>query len=140
MYFWRKAAQGAAGLVICAGAVWAQAGSQHYTRRDEMIPMRDGVKLYTQIFTLDQAKEPLPFLLIRTPYGTGQLDSARLIASLPELAGDGYIFVMQDIRGRFRSDGKFVMLRQPRDPKDKNAIDESTDAYDTIDWRSEEHT
>ena len=134
MYLWRKTAQCAAGVVVCVAASWAQAGSQHYTRKDEMIPMRDGVKLYTQIFTLDQAKEPLPFLLIRTPYGTGQLDSARLIASLPELAADGYIFVMQDIRGRFRSDGQFVMLRQPRDTKDKNAIDESTDAYDTIEW------
>ncbi|HEV2687412.1 MAG TPA: CocE/NonD family hydrolase, partial [Bryobacteraceae bacterium] len=105
-----------------------------YSRADQMIPMRDGVHLYTQIFTLNQSPEPLPFLLIRTPYGTGQLDSARLSASLPELSADGYIFVMQDIRGRFRSEGQFVMLRQPRDPKDKQAIDESTDTYDTIDW------
>jgi len=96
--------------------------------------MRDGVRLYTQIFTLNQAAEPLPFLLLRTPYGTGQLDSARLTASLPELSAEGYIFVMQDIRGRFKSEGQFVMLRQPRDPKDKSAIDESTDTYDTIEW------
>ena len=105
-----------------------------YTRTDQMIPMRDGVRLYTQIFTLNNSKEPLPFLLIRTPYGTGQLDSARLIQSLPELSADGYIFVMQDIRGRFKSEGQFVMLRQPRDPKDKHALDESTDTYDAIEW------
>jgi putative CocE/NonD family hydrolase len=105
-----------------------------YTRKDEMIPMRDGVRLYTQIFTPTQSSEKLPFVFIRTPYGTGQLDSARLNASLPELAAEGYIFVMQDIRGRFKSEGQFVMLRQPRDPKDKGAIDESTDTYDTIEW------
>ncbi len=96
--------------------------------------MRDGVHLYTQIFTLNQSSEPLPFLLLRTPYGTGQLDSARLVASMPELSAEGYIFVMQDIRGRFRSEGQFVMLRQPRDPSNKQAIDESTDTYDTIEW------
>jgi putative CocE/NonD family hydrolase len=53
---------------------------------------------------------------------------------MPDISKDGYIIVQQDIRGRFRSEGDFVMLRQPRDPKDKNAIDESTDTYDTIDW------
>jgi hypothetical protein len=62
------------------------------------------------------------------------MDSARLSASLPELAAEGYIFVLQDIRGRFKSEGQFVMLRQPREPGDKKAIDESTDTYDTIDW------
>src|SRR5215469_16717031 len=91
--------------------------AQQYTRRDEMIPMRDGVRLHTQIFTLNDAATPLPFLLLRTPYGIGSLDSARLTASMPELCADGYIFVLQDIRGRFKSEGQFVMLRQPRDPK-----------------------
>jgi putative CocE/NonD family hydrolase len=106
----------------------------NYTRKDEMIPMRDGVRLHTQIFTPAPSSEKLPFLLIRTPYGTGQMDSARLSAAMPELTAEGYIFVQQDIRGRFTSEGKFVMLRQPRDPKDKSAIDESTDTYDTIEW------
>jgi len=118
--------------LLCLAAFAAHA--QTYTRTDEMIPMRDGVRLHTQIFTLNDSAEKLPFVLIRTPYGTGQFDSARLAASLPELAAERFIFVMQDIRGRFKSEGKFVMLRQPRDPKDKNAIDESTDAYDTIEW------
>ena len=99
-----------------------------------MIPMRDGVRLYTQVYSPAQAAEKLPILLLRTPYGTGQLNPARIATSLPELTADGYIIVQQDIRGRFKSDGQFVMLRQPRDPKDKNAIDESTDTYDTIDW------
>ena len=99
-----------------------------------MIPMRDGVRLHTQVFSPTQSTEKLPFVLNRTPYGIGQMDSARLNASLPELAAEGYIFVMQDIRGRFKSEGQFVMLRQPRDHNDKQAIDESTDTYDTIDW------
>jgi uncharacterized protein len=121
-------------LLSLASLVSFAARAQTYTRTDEMIPMRDGVKLYTQIFTQNAATEKLPFILIRTPYGTGQLDGDRLKASLPELAAEGFIFVQQDIRGRFKSEGKFVMLRQPRDHKDKNAIDESTDTYDTIEW------
>ena len=77
------------------------AAAQTYTRSDHMIPMRDGVRLNTQVFAPDIGAK-LPFLLIRTPYGIGNLDSDRLKASLPELAADGYIFVMQDIRGRFK--------------------------------------
>lgn len=92
------------------------------------------MRLYTQVYVPTPASEELPILLLRTPYGTGQLSSQRIAASLPELTADGYIIVVQDIRGRFKSEGKFVMLRQPRDPKDQKAIDESTDTYDTIDW------
>src|SRR5437016_9832534 len=116
--------------LLAAASVAAQA----YTRKDEMIPTRDGVHLYTQVFAPTSRTEKYPFLLIRTPYGTGNLDPARLATSLPELSAEGFIFVMQDIRGRFKSEGQFVMLRQPRDPKDKGAIDESTDTYDTIEW------
>ncbi len=119
-------------ILFCLSALMANA--QTYTRRDEMIPMRDGVKLYTQIFTMNNPSEKLPLLLIRTPYGVGNLDSDRLKGALPELSAEGFIFVQQDIRGRFKSEGKFVMLRQPRDANDKNAIDESTDTYDTIEW------
>ena len=117
-----------------AGSVNAQATGSVFKPIEAMIPMRDGVRLYTQVYAPIQASERLPILLLRTPYGTGELDSARVAASLPELTADGYIFVLQDIRGRFKSEGQFVMLRQPRDPKDKKAIDESTDTYDTIDW------
>lgn len=119
--------------LICLVSI-ASFGAQQYTRKDEMIPTRDGVRLYTQVFSPAATGEQYPFVFIRTPYGTGNLDPARLAASLPELAAEGFIFVMQDIRGRFKSEGQFVMLRQPRDPKDKNAIDESTDTYDTIEW------
>jgi putative CocE/NonD family hydrolase len=120
--------------LLCAGAILTLHAQPVYTRTDQMIPMRDGVRLHTQIFAPGNVPEKLPFILNRTPYGIGNMDSARLSAALPELAAEGYIIVMQDIRGRFKSEGQFVMLRQPRDPKDKNAIDESTDTYDTIEW------
>ena len=121
-------------FAVCTVLYAQSAAEPRYTRTDEMIAMRDGVRLYTQIFTLNGSSERLPFLLLRTPYGTGQLDSARLVAAMPELSAEGFIFVNQDIRGRFRSEGQFVMLRQPRNPNDKQAIDESTDTYDTIEW------
>jgi hypothetical protein len=97
-----------------------------------MIPMRDGIKLNTLIFIPKNSKEPLPFLLSRTPYGVAE--SPYPERSNPELAKEGFIFVDQDIRGRYLSEGKFEMLRMTRDPKLPNSIDESSDTYDTIDW------
>ncbi|MEZ5426070.1 MAG: CocE/NonD family hydrolase [Pyrinomonadaceae bacterium] len=122
-----------AGIILAA---FSNVFSQQpvFTRTEAMIPMRDGVRLYTQINTPTGTDEKLPIILIRTPYGIGDLTSEQLSAALPEISKDGYIVVQQDIRGRFKSEGRFVMLRQPRDPKDKNAIDESTDTYDTIEW------
>jgi putative CocE/NonD family hydrolase len=114
--------------------IHAQQTDAPFTRTEAMIPMRDGVRLYTQIYAPTRAAERLPMLLLRTPYGIGDLKPEQLAAALSELAADGYVFVRQDIRGRFKSEGEFVMLRQPRDPKDAKAIDESTDAYDTIEW------
>jgi hypothetical protein len=123
-------------LVWLAGVVplYAQQPSSALTASENMIAMRDGVRLYTQVYAPSQASEPLPILLLRTPYGTGPLNAARMPATLPEITADGYIIVLQDIRGRFKSEGQFVMARQPRDQKDKTAIDESTDTYDTIEW------
>ena len=103
-----------------------------FTRTEAMIPMRDSVKLYTQVYTPTRATGPVPMLLLRTPYGIGNATSEQLAAAVGELID--YIIVRQDIRGRFKSDGQFVMLRQPRDASDKSAIDEGTDTYDTIDW------
>ena len=123
-------------LRLAATAVFfcsTAAAEWKYTRTDHMVSMRDGVHLHTQVFVPEGMERP-PFLLIRTPYGIGNLDSDRLKAGLPELAADGYIIVMQDIRGRFLSEGQFVMLRPRRDPRDSKAIDESTDTYDTIEW------
>ena len=104
------------------------------TRTEHMIAMRDGVRLYTQVYVPKGAADPLPIIFTRTPYGIGQNTPASVGAALAELLTDGYIVVLQDIRGRFKSDGTFVMLRQPRDRRDGKAIDESTDTYDTIEW------
>ncbi len=114
--------------------VFAQTPFAQFTRTDVMIPMRDGVRLHTQVYAPASANEKLPILLLRTPYGIGNATAAQLSAAIPELSAEGYVVVRQDIRGRFKSEGQFVMLRQPRDPKDKQAIDESTDTYDTIEW------
>lgn len=122
------------GFAVAASLNAQQESNSVFSPTEAMIPTRDGVRLYAQVYVPTAASGPLPILLLRTPYGTGQLSSARLAASLPELTADGYIIVVQDIRGRFKSEGEFVMLRQPRDPNDKKAIDESTDTYDTIDW------
>ena len=104
--------------------IYAQQSDSFFARSDTMIPMRDGVRLYTQVYTPTQVAERLPILLLRTPYGIGDLSSAQLASAIPELAADRYVVVRQDIRGRFKSEGQFVMLRQPRDPTDKQAIDE----------------
>jgi len=121
-------------LLAFALVASAQLKPSDYSRTEAMIPMRDGVRLYTQIDAPANSTERLPILLLRTPYGLGQLTAEQVATALTELSESGYILVRQDIRGRFKSEGEFVMLRQPRDPKDKNAIDESTDTYDTIEY------
>jgi putative CocE/NonD family hydrolase len=120
-------------LLAFAVAAHAQVKPSDYTRTEAMIPMRDGVRLYTTI-DAPTSTQPLPILLLRTPYGLGAATPEQIATLLTELSSDGYIIVRQDIRGRFKSEGEFVMLRQPRDPKDKKAIDESTDTYDTIEY------
>ncbi len=123
-------------LALICVATFAPANAQQepFNRTEAMIPMRDGVRLNTRIYAPIRTNEQFPFLLLRTPYGIGNSTPAQIAAALPELAAEGFIIVQQDIRGRFKSEGQFVMLRQPRDPKDKTAIDESTDTYDTIEW------
>jgi putative CocE/NonD family hydrolase len=105
--------------------------SKAFEKRITVIPMRDGVRLHTTIFVPKNARGPLPLLLDRTPYGYAF--EARP-GAFGALVDDGYIFVFQDIRGRHGSEGQFMMLRPPRDKRVPNAIDESTDAYDTIEW------
>ncbi|GAB4043488.1 CocE/NonD family hydrolase [Spirosoma litoris] len=96
--------------------------------------MRDGVRLNTVIYTLKNSKEALPFLLTRTPYGVSETQTPDRIQYVKDMADDGYIFVYQDIRGRYKSEGTFEMQRFTRDKKNPKAIDESTDTYDTIEW------
>lgn len=97
--------------------------------------MRDGVRLFTAILTPKRAGGPLPIILSRTPYGTsGWGGTAGIEVGLRELADEGYIFAFQDIRGRYKSEGEFVMNRPPRDRSDAKATDETTDAWDTVEW------
>ena len=106
-----------------------------FERREVMVPMRDGVRLFTVIMAPRDAAEPLPILFERTPYGArGWQETAPVPAGNRALAADGYIFVFQDIRGRNRSEGAFVMNRPARDPRDSSAVDETTDAWDTVEW------
>jgi uncharacterized protein len=105
-----------------------------YVRTEAMIPMRDGVKLHVVILKPSDIAAPLPFLLERTPYGVEETSRASFFQSRPELARDGYIYVAEDIRGRSKSQGKFIMMRPLADHSSPRAIDESTDAYDTVAW------
>ena len=101
--------------------------------QEVMIPMRDGAKLQTVILTPASQTGPLPILLRRSPYGVPGRAPQELPTNLKELAADGYIFVIQNLRGRFKSEGVFLLSSVVRldDPKH---VSETTDAYDTIDW------
>ena len=107
-----------------------------FDKTDVMIPARDGVKLHTEIYAPKNSTEPLPIVMERTPYGLHDDDKgySRILTRYAEMIPDDYIFVFQDIRGRYGSEGTFAMQRPVRDPKDPKAIDEGTDTYDTIDW------
>jgi putative CocE/NonD family hydrolase len=105
--------------------------SERCATTEFMVPMRDGVRLHTAVYTPKDQKGPLPILLRRTPYG---IDTPPRLAVWKELIDEGFIFARQDIRGRYRSEGAFVMQRPQRDPSDPRSVDETTDAYDTVDW------
>ncbi|MGH7024481.1 MAG: CocE/NonD family hydrolase, partial [Caulobacteraceae bacterium] len=98
-----------------------------------MIPMRDGARLQTAILTPVGAHGPLPILLRRTPYGVPTKAPEAIPDSLKELNKDGYIFVIQNIRGRFKSDGEFSLSEDARVTPGQGTI-ETRDAFDTIDW------
>ncbi len=109
-----------------------------YQRAEAMIPMRDGVKLHVVYLKPADIAAPLPFLIQRTPYGCDGTNRASFSGGRPELARDGYLYVCGDIRGRYKSEGEFVMSRPLIDHgaghTDPKAVDESTDTYDTVAW------
>ncbi|HUK36456.1 MAG TPA: CocE/NonD family hydrolase [Vicinamibacterales bacterium] len=115
--------------------------SYDYVKREAMVPMRDGVRLYTVIVAPKGARNA-PILLTRTPYNASsraeRTRSPHMTATLPlfdELfAADGYVRVYQDVRGKYKSEGDYVMTRPLRGPLNPTMVDHSTDAYDTIDW------
>jgi uncharacterized protein len=104
-----------------------------FTLQEVMVPMRDGVRLQTVIITPVNSTGPLPILLERTPYGVPEQAPDHIPVTFKELMQDGYVFVFQNLRGRFKSEGVFKLSSQVnlKDPKDTN---ETTDAYDTVDW------
>jgi hypothetical protein len=112
-----------------------------YVKREVMIPMRDGVKLYT-VMVIPKGARNAPIVLTRTPYNASKRlarnDSPHMLAVLPLADGvfgaDGYIRVFQDVRGKYKSEGDYVMTRPVRGELNPTKVDHVTDAYDTIDW------
>ncbi|HXU99516.1 MAG TPA: CocE/NonD family hydrolase [Caulobacteraceae bacterium] len=148
----------AAALALAAGAACAQplppgpdlsdmvahapvSPGADYVQREVMIPMRDGVKLFT-VIVVPKGASHAPILLTRTPYdAAGRVKrntTTSMVANLSQsdelFAADGYIRVFQDIRGKYGSEGDYVMTRPPRGRLNPTATDDSTDAWDTIDW------
>jgi len=136
-----------AALFVLGAPALAQRGSpqpdslytaQHYNKAEYMVPMRDGAKLYTIVYTPKDTSVALPFMLNRTPYSIppyALTDYRRVLGPSPEFDREGYIFVYQDVRGKFRSEGVFHVAEPYKPvkhgPKD---VDESSDNYDTIEW------
>ncbi|MGC1372743.1 MAG: CocE/NonD family hydrolase [Candidatus Sulfotelmatobacter sp.] len=104
-----------------------------FTLQEVMVPVRDGVHLQTVILTPVNQQGPLPILFRRTPYGVPEKAPAEMPSSWKELQKDGYIMVIQNLRGRFKSEGVFKLSSQV-DLNDPKATNETTDAYDSIDW------
>src|SRR5262245_25278598 len=109
---------------------------EHYTKREYQVPMRDGAKLFTAVYSPKDASQKYPIILYRTqsgvpPYGEDQFPPA--LGPSTHFVRSKYIFIYQDIRGRYMSDGDFVVLR-PHNPNKRTPqdVDESSDAYDTI--------
>ena len=123
-----------AALIALAPLARAQPADA-YTRRELTIPMRDGTRLAAVALIPVEATTPLPIILVRTAFGAARLfGTATIPVGYRELAQDGYIFVAEDIRGRGQSSGTFITNRAQNDPRNAPGTNESTDAYDTIDW------
>jgi len=111
---------------------------EHYTKYEFRIPMRDGVRLFTSVYVPKDTSRSYPFLIDRTPYSVGPygVDQYRKeLGPAVEFDKAGYIFVFQDVRGRYMSEGTFVEMRPHLDiKKSKQDVDDASDLYDTIDW------
>src|SRR5450631_3577323 len=110
----------------------------NFSKREVYIPMRDGKRLYTVIYIPKDASHPYPFLMERTPYSAGPYGDSLYRSSLGpnrSLQHEKYIFVYQDVRGRYMSEGQFEeMTPGIEGKKSKNQTDESSDTWDTVDW------
>ncbi len=109
----------------------------HYTRFDYRIPMRDGVNLFTPVYVPKDTSHPYPILMLRTPYSVAPygVDNYRPVLGPSELfTKEGFIFVYQDVRGRYLSEDTFIDVPVHKANLRGKEADESTDTYDTIDW------
>jgi putative CocE/NonD family hydrolase len=109
----------------------------HYAKYEYRIPMRDGVKLFTAVYIPYDKSRKYPILLLRTPYSVGPYGADKYKKHLgpsDEFDKEGFIFVFQDVRGRFMSEGEFLNMRPHLEKKGAKDTDESTDTYDTIEW------
>lgn len=111
---------------------------EHYTKYEYRVPMRDGVRLFTSVYVPKDTSRAYPFLIDRTPYSVGPygVDQYRTnLGPSPDFDKSGYIFVFQDVRGRYMSEGKFLEMRPHIDNKKSNEdVDDASDLYDTIEW------
>jgi putative CocE/NonD family hydrolase len=111
---------------------------ENYNKYEYDIPMRDGTTLFTAVYVPHDEKEKYPFLIKRTPYSVGPYGAdkyAKRLAPDKIFEQEGFIFVQQDVRGQFRSEGKYINMR-PQDAykRGKKAVDDATDTYDTVEW------
>ncbi len=128
----------AVSLAVPASAQVASDPSLVFDKVEAMVPMRDGVRLRTEVYVPKGSKEKLPVLFMRTPYGFApDAKGWSLWLSRPWLSAllrDGYVLALQSVRGRFGSEGRFVIEPPFRDQQDPRSTDEGTDSYDTVDW------
>jgi putative CocE/NonD family hydrolase len=131
-------------LCLYATGAWAQKINQdslfireNYTKQEYQVPMRDGKKLFTVVYAPKEQGKKAPIMLNRTPYSAGPYGEGykTSLGPSPILLREGYIFVYQDVRGTYMSEGEFVNMTPHKvNKKGKNDTDESTDTYDTVDW------
>ncbi len=131
-------------LILMSGISYAQVAKadsayvrEHYEKTEQLIPMRDGTKLFTAIYTPKDQTKKYPVLLNRTPYTVapyGANEYKKSLGNFPAEMREGFIFVYQDVRGKWMSEGEFEDVRPVNKTKNKKAIDESTDTYDTLEW------
>ena len=131
----------AAILVVLGWRLWPPRTAPYlranYTKYEYRVPMRDGVRLYTAVYVPNDTSHFYPFLIMRTPFGSTPYGADRYPAHLgpaDSFARAGYIFVQQDVRGRYQSEGQFVDARPHIDNPSPGQTDESTDMHDTVDW------
>jgi uncharacterized protein len=130
----------AAVVLLCAPPAAAQDAASFaatYMKREYRIPMRDGTRLFTAVYTPRDTSRSYPIMLTRTPYSVGPYGETQYPARLGpsrRFADEGFIFVYQDVRGRFMSEGDFVHMTPTKGPAGAAKVNESTDTYDTIDW------